>query len=120
MAGWPVRFDGKTAAVKPAPLLGQHSAEVLKDWLGMSEDQVAALRAEKIICAAGEVADGHRSARRHVGLIPIEGEMTMAEVTGSEILAKCLKKEGTKDLFFIMGGPMQLVQTHVRARKRYA
>ena len=36
----------------------------------------------------------------------------MAEVTGSEILAKCLKKEGTKDLFFIMGGPMQLVQTH--------
>src|SRR5918999_3610436 len=36
----------------------------------------------------------------------------MAEVTGSEILAKCLKKEGTKDLFFIMGGPMQLCQTH--------
>ena len=30
----------------------------------------------------------------------------MAEVTGSEILAKCLKKEVTKDLFFIMGGPM--------------
>jgi thiamine pyrophosphate-dependent acetolactate synthase large subunit-like protein len=35
----------------------------------------------------------------------------MAEITGSEILAKCLKNEGTKDLFFIMGGPMQLVQT---------
>lgn len=35
----------------------------------------------------------------------------MAEVTGSEILAKALKNEGTKDLFFIMGGPMQLVQT---------
>ena len=35
----------------------------------------------------------------------------MADVTGSEILASCLKKEGTKDLFFIMGGPMQLVQT---------
>ena len=51
MAGWPVRFNGKTAAVKPAPLLGQHSAEVLKDWLGMSEEQVAALRAEKIIHA---------------------------------------------------------------------
>jgi len=49
MAGWPVRFNGKTAPVNPAPLLGQHSAEVLKDWLGMSENQVAALRAEKII-----------------------------------------------------------------------
>ena len=36
----------------------------------------------------------------------------MAEVTGSEILAKCIKKEGTTDLFYIMGGPMQLVQTH--------
>ena len=36
----------------------------------------------------------------------------MAEVTGSEILAKALKNEGTKDLFFIMGGPMQLAQTH--------
>jgi thiamine pyrophosphate-dependent acetolactate synthase large subunit-like protein len=36
----------------------------------------------------------------------------MAEMTGSEILAKALKKEGTKDLFYIMGGPMQLCQTH--------
>ena len=42
MAGWPVRFNGKTAPVNPAPLLGQHSAEVLKDWLGMSEDQGSA------------------------------------------------------------------------------
>ena len=41
----------------------------------------------------------------------------MAEVTGSEILAKALKKEGTKDLFFIMGGPMQLVQTTCRAEE---
>ena len=32
----------------------------------------------------------------------------MAELTGSEILAKCLKKEGVEDLFFIMGGPMLL------------
>ncbi len=49
MAGWPVRFDGTPPAVKPAPLLGQHNAEALKDWLGMSDAQVAALRADKII-----------------------------------------------------------------------
>ncbi len=49
MAGWPVRFNGKTAVVTPAPLLGQHSAEALKDWLGMNEEQVAALRSDKII-----------------------------------------------------------------------
>src|SRR5918912_1494167 len=41
----------------------------------------------------------------------------MAEITGSEILAKALKKEGTKDLFFIMGGPMQLVQTTCRTEE---
>ena len=49
MAGWAVRFDGKPPAVKPAPLLGEHSAEALKDWLGMNEAQVAALRTDKII-----------------------------------------------------------------------
>ena len=49
MAGWPVRFNGKTPAVKPAPLLGEHSSEVLKDWLGLSETQVDALRTEKVI-----------------------------------------------------------------------
>jgi formyl-CoA transferase len=49
MAGWPVRFNGKTAPVTPAPLLGAHGAEVLKEWLGMTEEQVAALRAEKVI-----------------------------------------------------------------------
>ena len=32
----------------------------------------------------------------------------MAELTGSEILAKSLKNEGTDVLFFLMGGPMLL------------
>ncbi|RPI42029.1 MAG: formyl-CoA transferase [Betaproteobacteria bacterium] len=49
MLGWPVRHNGKQAALKPAPLLGQHSAEALQDWLGMSEEQIVALRADKII-----------------------------------------------------------------------
>src|SRR5271169_1736975 len=30
----------------------------------------------------------------------------MAELAGYEILAKCLKAQGVKDLFYIMGGPM--------------
>ncbi len=34
----------------------------------------------------------------------------MAELTGSEILARSLKNEGTKDFFFIMGGPMMLAE----------
>jgi thiamine pyrophosphate-dependent acetolactate synthase large subunit-like protein len=34
----------------------------------------------------------------------------MAELTGSEIIAKCLAKEGVTDLFYIMGGPMLLAE----------
>lgn len=34
----------------------------------------------------------------------------MTELTGSEILAKALKKEGTDNLLFIMGGPMLLAE----------
>jgi thiamine pyrophosphate-dependent acetolactate synthase large subunit-like protein len=30
----------------------------------------------------------------------------MADLTGNEILARCLKAQGVKDMFFIMGGPM--------------
>jgi thiamine pyrophosphate-dependent acetolactate synthase large subunit-like protein len=34
----------------------------------------------------------------------------MAEITGSEIIARCLQKENVKDLFYIMGGPMLLAE----------
>jgi len=34
----------------------------------------------------------------------------VAELTGSEILAKALRNEGVNDLFFIMGGPMLLAE----------
>ena len=34
----------------------------------------------------------------------------MAELTGSEIIAKCLQKAGIKDIFYIMGGPMLLAE----------
>ena len=35
----------------------------------------------------------------------------MADLTGSEILAKSLKNEGTDILFFLMGGPMLLAES---------
>lgn len=38
MLGWPVRFDGAPPKVRPAPLLGQHTAEVLRDWLGLDAE----------------------------------------------------------------------------------
>jgi acetolactate synthase-1/2/3 large subunit len=35
----------------------------------------------------------------------------MAIVTGNDILARCLKAQSVKDLFFIMGGPMLDAET---------
>jgi crotonobetainyl-CoA:carnitine CoA-transferase CaiB-like acyl-CoA transferase len=49
MSGWPVRFGGETPAVAPAPLLGQHGAEVLAEWLKMEKDQIDALRNDSIV-----------------------------------------------------------------------
>jgi formyl-CoA transferase len=49
MPSWPVRFDGRPPQLAPAPLLGQHSAEVFGDWLGMSAGDVEALRKEGVI-----------------------------------------------------------------------
>ncbi len=39
----------------------------------------------------------------------------MAQITGSEILARALLNEGTRDLFFLMGGPM--IPTEVACQK---
>src|SRR5260370_8694980 len=35
----------------------------------------------------------------------------MAELTGNEILARCVKAQGVKDIVFIMGGPMLDAET---------
>ena len=49
MPGWPVRFGGRTPEVKPSPLLGQHTSEVLSEWLGLHADQIDQLGKDKII-----------------------------------------------------------------------
>lgn len=49
--GSPIRLSNSPIDddVKPAPLIGQHSEEVLKDMLGMEEDKIKKLKEEKII-----------------------------------------------------------------------
>jgi formyl-CoA transferase len=44
MPTFPVRFDGAPPPVKPSPLLGEHTAQVFGDWLGMSAGDIAGLR----------------------------------------------------------------------------
>jgi crotonobetainyl-CoA:carnitine CoA-transferase CaiB-like acyl-CoA transferase len=49
MPAFPVRFDGAPAPVKPAPLLGEHTAEVFGEWLGMSASDVERLRSDGVV-----------------------------------------------------------------------
>ena len=49
MPTWPVRFDGVPTEVKSAPLLGEHTAAVLADWLGLDATAVATLHQDGIV-----------------------------------------------------------------------
>jgi crotonobetainyl-CoA:carnitine CoA-transferase CaiB-like acyl-CoA transferase len=52
MIGPPVRMSKTPGAVRtPAPLLGQHTAEVLRDHLGMTDDEIKRLHEARIIVA---------------------------------------------------------------------
>jgi crotonobetainyl-CoA:carnitine CoA-transferase CaiB-like acyl-CoA transferase len=49
MPAWPVRFSGRPPTLTPAPLLGQHTDEVLHAWLGLDADAIGTLRHQHII-----------------------------------------------------------------------
>jgi crotonobetainyl-CoA:carnitine CoA-transferase CaiB-like acyl-CoA transferase len=49
MSGWPVRFGGSPPPVQTAPLLGQHGAEVLKDWLEYDSGKVSGLKDAQVL-----------------------------------------------------------------------
>jgi crotonobetainyl-CoA:carnitine CoA-transferase CaiB-like acyl-CoA transferase len=46
MPGWPVRVDGKPPALTSSPVLGEHTGEVLAEWLGLNAQAVEVLRAD--------------------------------------------------------------------------
>ena len=49
MPTWPVRFDGAPPPIKSAPLLGEHTAEVFNDWLGLDLVEIEKLREDGIV-----------------------------------------------------------------------
>jgi crotonobetainyl-CoA:carnitine CoA-transferase CaiB-like acyl-CoA transferase len=49
MPAFPVRFDGAPAAVKPSPLLGEHTERVFGDWFGMSAADIDGLRRDEVV-----------------------------------------------------------------------
>ncbi len=49
MPAWPVQVDGKSPKVKASPILGEHTADVLTGWLGLSSADVEKLKADGIV-----------------------------------------------------------------------
>jgi formyl-CoA transferase len=49
MPGWPVKMSASNVPMVAAPLLGAHTEEVYGRILGLSKEEIAALRAEKAI-----------------------------------------------------------------------
>jgi crotonobetainyl-CoA:carnitine CoA-transferase CaiB-like acyl-CoA transferase len=49
MPTFPVRFDGAPPAIAPAPLLGEHNAEVFGAWLGMSPGDIDGLKQDGVL-----------------------------------------------------------------------
>ena len=48
MPTFPVRFDGTAPPVEPASLLGEHTDQVLSDWLGISADEIRSLHSDGV------------------------------------------------------------------------
>jgi formyl-CoA transferase len=38
--GWPVKMSDSSVPVRTAPLLGQHTAELLSEWIGMNKAEI--------------------------------------------------------------------------------
>ena len=49
MPTWPVRVDGQPTRVKASPMLGEHTDEVLRDWLKFDDTGLAALKKEGVV-----------------------------------------------------------------------
>ena len=49
MSGWPVRFSGRPPEVKAAPLLGEHGAQVLAEWLSYDPARIADLKTNEVL-----------------------------------------------------------------------
>jgi formyl-CoA transferase len=49
MPGWPVKMSGSKVPITAAPLLGAHTEEVYGELLGLSREEIEALRSEKAI-----------------------------------------------------------------------
>ena len=45
----PIKFSDYQSTMKPSPVLGQHTDEVLKNLLGFDDEKIQQLKSDKII-----------------------------------------------------------------------
>ena len=46
MPAWPVRVGGKATRLKSSPMLGEHTDQVVSDWLGLNDAAITALKTD--------------------------------------------------------------------------
>ena len=56
--GCPMKFSGFTPNISGAPLLGEHTDEVLIE-LGYSKEEIAKLRGKKVVASTGLIPEKH-------------------------------------------------------------
>ena len=49
MPGWPVRVDGQATRLKSSPMLGEHTDEVISDWLGLNSAAINELKTNGVM-----------------------------------------------------------------------
>ena len=49
MPAWPVRVDGKPSRIASSPVLGEHTDDVLRKWLDLTEADVSTLRSDGVL-----------------------------------------------------------------------
>jgi CoA-transferase family III len=109
MPAWPVRHDGAPPAVKAAPLLEEHSTQVLKSSLGLSEHEGPGAGRGARDCAPlrRSAAPGRlRRCQRTPHAASIAEQVANHGGARARNFGKALKREGTDNLRFLRGGAM--------------
>ncbi len=53
LLGWPARMSASEVSIEAAPILGQHTTEVLTQELGLSESELSTLHKNQVVCCDG-------------------------------------------------------------------